>query len=426
MLALLIVSAIALLMIGFPVWTVFLAFSLGWVAVSPAALPPEILASRLFSGLNIYALLAVPGFIFAAEIMVRGGMAKRLVEWVASLFGRIPGGMPVATVAASEVFGAMSGSSTATVAGVGRVLYPALRSGGYSEHFSLGLITSMGALAVILPPSIIMILYGAIAGVSVSSLFLGGVIPGIMIGILVALYSVFWALRHKIASEQDSFDWRRVLNTSRNAIWTLGAPVIIFGGIYSGFFTPTEASIVLVMYSIFVAMLVYRELDLSELWDVAISSALLTAKIFVIVASASVFALVLVIEKVPDQLVSAMMSLEMNSLLILLMLNVILLIVGMFLDPNSAIVVLLPLLLPIASAIEVDLIHFGIIMTVNLAIGMFTPPFGLNIYVSTSIFGTPATRVAIGVLPFVGLYIIALIVITFVPWLSLWLPSLVN
>lgn len=415
-----VVIVVLLLFLGVPLWLTFLGISL----VVLWGLPPDVLAVHLFNSLDIYALLAVPGFVFAAEVMVRGGMAERLVDWVASFFGRIPGGMPLTTVVAAEVFGAISGSSTATVAAVGGVLYPGLRQSRYSEKFSLGLLTSMGAIAVIIPPSITMILFGAVSGASVGKLFLAGIFPGILIGAVVTAYSVWYALRHDVTARAAPWRWALVLRASRRVAWTMGAPLIIFGGIYSGFCTPTEASIILSIYAVAASMLVYRSFDLRGLWQVTVQSALLTAKIFVIVAAASTFSLVLVLKGIPQNLVGMMLSLGLGRFGILVVINVILLIAGMFMDPNSAIVVLVPLLVPVTRAIGVDIIHFGIIMTVNLAIGMFTPPFGLNLFVGASVFDVPAARVIAGCVPFVLLYIGALLLITYVPALSLWLPGL--
>lgn len=420
------ILVILLLVLGFPLWLVFLSAGFALLSLAGAGIPPDMLASRMFSSLNVYALLAVPGFIFAAEIMVRGGMSTRLINWVTVLLGRVPGGVPVTTIVASEVFGAISGSSTATVAGIGKVLYPGLRQNGYGESFSLGLITSMGAIAVIVPPSITMILYGAVASASVGDLFLAGIGPALLIGALITAYCIWYAIHHSITSEQREWDSKAVWRESKSAAWTLGAPAIIFGGIYSGFFTPTEASMVLSVYALIVTTVIYRDLNLRGVWQVALEAALLTGKIFTIVAAASVFSVVLVIENIPDSMVQILMSWNMSPLMLLLMLNLILLVAGMFMDPNSAIVVLVPLLLPIAAAAGIDIIHFGIIMTVNLAIGMFTPPFGLNLFVSTSVFNVSVSKVVRGVLPFIAVYIIALLVVSYVPSISLWFPGVLK
>lgn len=411
--------SVLLLVFGYPIWMAFLVFSL----LLLSGLPPEVLAIRLFNSLDVDALLAVPGYVFAAEIMVRSGMAQRLIDWVANFFGRVPGGMPITTIAGAEAFGAISGSSTATIAALGKVMYPALRQDRYGDDFSLGLVTSMGAIALIIPPSITMILYGALAPASVGKLFLAGIIPGILIGLVVAAYAVWYALKHDVRSHARGLSWSAIGRSTKAAAWTLGAPLIIFGGIYTGFSTPTEASVVLSVYAVVIAMLVHRDLDLSGLWQATLESALLTAKIFIIVAAASAFSVVLVLENIPQALVDIVLTLELSPVTILLTVNLVLLVVGMFMDPNSALVVFVPLLVPLATAAGIDVIHLGIIVTVNLAIGMFTPPFGINLFVSSSIFNAPITRVIWGCVPFNFLYLGALGAITYIPQLSLWLPS---
>jgi C4-dicarboxylate transporter DctM subunit len=262
-----------------------------------------------------------------------------------------------------------------------------------------------------------------VASASVGDLFLAGIGPAILIGALITAYCIWYAVRHSITSESSKWDASAVWRETKSAAWTLGAPIIIFGGIYSGFFTPTEASMVLSIYALLVTTCIYRDLSIKGVWEVAVEAALLTGKIFTIVAAASVFSVVLVIENIPDAMVEALTGWNMSPLMILLMLNVILLIAGMFMDPNSAIVVLVPLLLPIAVAAGIDMIHFGIIMTVNLAIGMFTPPFGLNLFVSTSIFNVSVGKVVRGVIPFIVVYIISLVIISYVPEISLWIPN---
>lgn len=420
---LLILGAFVLLVVGFPLWLVFLSLALFGLHFL-AQVPLESAAVHMFESLNILSLLAVPGFIFAGEVMVVGSMAQRLIDWVASFMGRLPGGLPVTSVAASEVFGAVTGSSTATVAAIGKVLYPGLRDNGYSERFSLGLLTSMGAIATIIPPSITMILFAVIAGASVGKLFLAGVLPGLFIGLLLSIYSVWYAARHHVIEKRGVDEKGAIWKATKRALWTLGAPLIVFGGIYGGFFSPTEASIVISIYAILVTMIVFRSMSWGQLWQAAQDTAILSAKIFVIVASASTFSLFLVYMNVTNGVVDFINGAHLTVVTVLIMVNIALLIAGMFMDPNSALVVLVPLFWPVAQALGVDMIHFGIIMTVNLAIGMFTPPFGLNLFVSTSVFEVPATRVIRAVIPFVGIYLVALAVITYVPGLSLWLPGL--
>lgn len=423
MLTLIGVGAFLLLLVGIPIWMIFLVLAIGamwWQGVSM-----EIVAQGLTGSIDKLVLLAVPGFIFAGGVMGQGGMAKRLIAWISALIGRVPGGLPLTTVTAAELFGAISGSSSATVAALGKVLYPALVSNGYSERFSLGLITSSGAIAIIIPPSITMILFAVMTNASIGSLFLAGILPGIVVGLCAAVYCVWYAKRHRITSGR-TWSLPEILATSKDVVWTLGAPAVIFGGIYGGFMTPTEASMAVSVYAVLVSVFIYRELTWKELWVITRETSLLSAKVFIIVAASGVFSWILTAEQVPQALVGLLADKNFSPVTILLMVNLVLILVGMFLDPNSAVVLFTPLLWPIAQHAGVDLIHFGIIMTVNLAIGMFSPPFGLNIFVSCSIFKVSSSRVVAGLLPFFFIYFVALMIITYIPELSLALPRLLG
>jgi C4-dicarboxylate transporter DctM subunit len=421
MMTLIAIGAFALLFIGIPMWMIFLVMAIAamtWQGVSM-----EVVVQGLSGTVNNLVLLAVPGFIFAGNVMGRGGMATRLIAWISSFLGRVPGGMALTTVTAAELFGAISGSSAATVAALGGVLYRALRGQGYGERFSLGVVTSSGAIAIIIPPSITMILFSVMTNASVGKLFLAGFLPGIVVGLCSAVYCVWYALRHRIASGR-TWDLCEIAKTSRAVVWTLGAPAIIFGGIYGGFTTPTEAAMVVSVYAVIVSVFIYRELTWRDVWDITKETAQLSAKLFIIVAAAGVFSWVLTAEAVPQKMVGLIEGWQLSPLLVLLLINIILLLVGMFMDPNSAVVLFAPLLWPVAQHAGVGLIHFGIIFTVNLAIGMFSPPFGLNIFVSCSIFKVSSSRVVAGLGPFFIAYLIALAIITYVPELSLYLPDL--
>ena len=421
MLTLIALGAFVLLIIGIPMWMIFLALAISGMAWKGVSM--EVVVQGLTGSINKLVLLSVPGFIFAGGVMGQGGMSRRLIEWISALLGRVPGGLPLTTVTAAEMFGAISGSSSATVAALGKILYPALLKNGYGEKFSLGLITSSGAIAIIIPPSITMILFSVMTNASIGSLFLAGFLPGVLVGLCAAAYCVWYALKNGIA---DGREWSlaEIVSTSRAVVWTLGAPALIFGGIYGGFMTPTEASMVVSVYAVAVSVFVYRELSWAQVWNITRETALLSAKVFIIVAASGVFSWILTAEQVPQKMVATITDHELSPVMILLMINVVLLIVGMFLDPNSAIVLFTPLLWPIAQHAGVDLIHFGIIFTVNLAIGMFSPPFGLNIFVSCSIFKVPSARVIAGLTPFFLVYLVALAIITYVPALSLYLPRL--
>jgi C4-dicarboxylate transporter DctM subunit len=415
------IAAFVLLFIGVPIWMIFLVLAIVAMLVEGVAM--EVVVQGLTGTINNLVLLSVPGFIFAGGIMARGGMAARLINWIAALVGKVPGGMALTTISAAELFGAISGSSAATVAALGRVLYRGLIEQGYSERFVLGLITSSGAIAIIIPPSITMILFSVMTNASVGKLFLAGFIPGIVVGLCAAVYCVGYAVRHRITSGRE-WSLAEIARTTREVLWTLGAPVIIFGGIYGGFTTPTEASMIVSVYSVIVSVLIYREITLAGVWEVLRETADLTAKLFIIVAAAGVFSWYLAAEAVPQTLVAIIEGWKMQPWMILLVINIVLLIVGMFMDPNSAVVLLAPLLWPIAQHAGVDLIHFGIIFTVNLAIGMFSPPFGLNLFVASSLFRAPSGLIISGLMPFFATYLVALAIITYIPALSLWLPNL--
>ena len=415
------IGAFVMLFLGIPLWMIFLTLAISGMAWKGVSM--DVVIQGLTGSINKLVLLSVPGFIFAGGVMGQGGMSARLINWISALLGRVPGGLPLTTVTAAEVFGAISGSSSATVAALGKILYPALLKGGYGEKFSLGLITSSGAIAIIIPPSITMILFSVMTNASIGKLFLAGFLPGIVVGLCAAVYCVWFALKNKITSGR-TWSLVEIVRTSREVVWTLGAPVLIFAGIYGGFMTPTEASMAVSVYALLVSVYIYGELTWRDVWVITRETSVLTAKVFVIVAASGVFAWVLTAESVPQKLVAVFEPLNLSPVMVLIMINVILLIVGMFLDPNSAVVLFTPLLWPLAQHAGVDLIHFGIIFTVNLAIGMFSPPFGLNIFVSCSIFNVSSTRVVQGLMPFFIIYIIALAIITFVPWLSLVLPAL--
>jgi C4-dicarboxylate transporter DctM subunit len=323
------------------------------------------------------------------------------------------------------MFGALSGSAPATVAALGRLLYRPLRQAGYGERFSNGLLTSSGGIAVVIPPSITMILYGAAAEQSVALLFVAGIIPGLLIAALMGGYVYVYAVRRGIPKGR-AFDGGVFLRATRDGIWALGMPVIVLGGIYAGVVSPTEAAGIACVYAIIVTRYIYRDITWAGIWDVATASMYLTAQVLIIVAAAGVFSWLLTVSGLPQAMVAWMIALELQPWIVLLAVNLLLLIVGCVLDPNSAILVLTPLLLPVMQAMGVDLIHFGVIMTVNLAIGMFTPPFGLNIFVAQAVFKSPLTIIYPGLLPFIAINLVALVIVTYVPGLSLWLTQFVG
>jgi C4-dicarboxylate transporter DctM subunit len=383
-----------------------------------ADVPTEAIQTYLFGGLDNFPLLAVPFFVFAGEIMAKGGIARRVVIWTISVIGGVRGSLGVTTVAASELFGAMSHTAVGTVVAIGRMIYPSLRDSGYGERFATGLVASSGAIAVVIPPSIAMILYSVSAQQSAVALFTAGILPSIMIGLVDALYVMLYA-RINAVPLTDPARWKAIWESTKEASWSLGTIVVILGGIYGGVFTPTEAAGVAVIYSLFVTMVIHREVGWRDLWRITQSAVFLISQILMIVTVAGLYSWMLTTSGMPQQVVAEIHALNMPPWALLLSINVLLLIMGSFLEPPAAIMILTPLLLPVVQAVGVDPIHFGIIMAVNLSIGMYTPPFGLNLFASQAVVHAPLGTIYRGVMPFLALNFASLLVITYVPAISM-------
>jgi len=411
------VLPLILLLIGFPVFLVLLtaiSVALVWYMNVPLAA----LHQNLFGSVNVYALLAIPYFIYAGELMGRGSVAQRLVDFVQGSVGSVRGSLGVTTVGTATIFGAISGVSAAAVATIGKVMYPSMVRAGYPKPFSAGLITAVGAIDIIIPPSIPMIVYGAAAQESVPRLYAAGILPGLLIAALIAGYVMCRAWSGNFGAGAP-FDFSRLIHSTVRGLWALGAPFIILGGIYGGIFSPTEAAAVACIYAVFVTRFVFRELSWHDILEAAAATVRFTAQILIIVACAGVFSWLLTINQVPAAIVAWIQHLEVSAWLFLLVVNVLLLIVGCFLDPLSAILLLTPLLIPVVKALGIDTVHFGIVVMVNLAIGLFTPPFGINIFVAQSVLGVNLNTIYRGIIPFFFLYLIALALITYVPAISL-------
>ncbi len=408
---------IVLLLAGFPIYLVLLSSS-AVALVFFSNTPLNIIHQTMFGSIDAFALLAVPFFIYAGELMGRGSVAQRLVDAVQAGVGNVRGSLGVTTVGTSAIFGAISGVSAATVATVGRIMVPAMRRAKYPEHFSAGLITAVGAIDIIIPPSVPMIVYGVAAQESVPRLYAAGIFPGLLIGLMLALYVIWYARRAGIPGGAP-FEARRFFGALRRGLWALGAPVIILGGIYGGVFSPTEAAAVACVYAALVTKFIYRELSWRDIIQAASQTAYFTAQILIVVACASVFAWLLTVNQVPAALVGWLQALELSTWQVLLALNILLLLVGCFIDPLSAILILTPLLMPIVQSAGIHPVHFGIVLTVNLAIGLFHPPFGINIFVAQSVLGLPLNVIYRGIVPFLFIYLFALALITYLPVISL-------
>jgi C4-dicarboxylate transporter, DctM subunit len=404
------------LLMGVPIFVVLMGAALGGIMLTTN--PIQAIHTAMFGSLDIFPLLAVPLFIYAGDVMARGGIARRLIELMLSVIGGIRGSLGLSTIAACEVFGVMSGSSVACVAAIGKLTIPSLKKNGYGETFSVSLVTATGVIDVIIPPSIPMIIYGIAAQQSVPQLFLAGFVPGILIGLALAVYVYIYAVKKNIPVSTRP-PWPEVMASLKDSLWAMLAPVVILGGIYGGLFTPTEAAGVACIYAILVSMFVYREISWGDLWTITVESAMLSAQVLVIVSAAGAFAWLITTSGYPAKLVDFVTSLQLTPWMLLLVINIILLFVGSVLEPPAAILLLTPLLTPIAYAMGIHPIHFGIIVTVNLAIGMFMPPFGLNLFAANALFKTPLPDLYRGVIPFLLIYLVMLMLVTYVPAITL-------
>lgn len=388
-----------------------------------SAMPLAIVVERMFSGIDSFALMAIPFFILTGTLMGVGGLSRRIVNFADLLVGRVTGGLGITAVASSMFFGAISGSSPATVVAVGGILYPALREAGYRPNFSVGLIVASGSLGIIIPPSIVMIVYAAVTGVSVGALFMAGVGAGLVYGLVFMAYAVWHARRHGIPRRPKP-SWGEVWVGLREASWGLGVPVVILGGIYGGVFTPTEAAAVSVIYALFVTVAVYRERTLGELWATLTTAAATTAQVMIILSAAAVLAWYLTSQGLAVAMADAILGLSASPVHLFFLINVAVVIVGMFLDAASIMVILGPLLYKVGTQVGIDPIHLGVVLTVNGAIGMFTPPFGLNLFVASSLGDVSYEQAVRGALPFIALALIGLGIVTYVPDISMWLPRM--
>ncbi|MFP7570744.1 TRAP transporter large permease [Marivita sp. S2033] len=445
--AILFAMVIGLMLIGVPI-AVSLGFSsiLFLLVLSDTSLAS--IAQTFFQAMaGHYTLLAIPFFILASSFMSTGGVARRIIRFSIAIVGHFPGGLAIAGVFACMLFAALSGSSPATVVAIGSIVIAGMRQVGYTKDFAAGVIANAGTLGILIPPSIVMVVYASATDVSVGRMFLAGVIPGLLAGtmLMVTIY-IIAKIKHLPKGEWKG--WGEVWESGREAGWGLFLIVIILGGIYGGIFTPTEAAAVAAVYAFFIASFVYRDMgplsgkdgapNLSLLQkpialvtaffhrdtkDTLFEAGKLTVTLMFIIANALILKHVLTDEQIPQQIAGAMLDAGFGPIVFLIIVNVILLIGGQFMEPSGLIVIVAPLVFPIAIQLGIDPIHLGIIMVVNMEIGMITPPVGLNLFVTSGVAGMPMMRVVRAALPFLGVMFIFLIMVTYIPWLSTYLPT---
>lgn len=382
------------------------------------------IVSGMFTATDSFPLMAIPFFILSGALMEGGGLSKRLVNFFDSLVGQFTGGLAIVTVVTCMFFGAISGSAPATVAAVGTIMVPSMVEKGYDKRFAIALIAAAGCLGTIIPPSIPMVMYGVATGASISTMFSAGILPGIVCGLMLIILCVFICKKRGFVGNGQKFSIKRVLSELKEAIWAIFVPVIILGGIYGGFFTPTEAAVVATMYSLLVGIFIYKELKIHTIYERLASSANTTGTILIIVGVGTILGRVLTLEGVPTMIANGILGVSTNKWVILLLVNILLLICGCLLETTSAILILSPILYPVMQAVGVDLIHFGIMMVVNLSIGFITPPVGVNLFVACGIGNIKFEDLVRRIVPFLAALLIGLILIVIFPNISLLIPKL--
>ncbi len=411
-----------LLLIGTPI-AVALGASTFLTLVTFTQISPIEVSSMLFEKVEGYSLMAIPMFILAGSLLSKGSSAHRIIEFAKSMVGHLPGGLPMSAIFASIIFAAVSGSSPATVVAIGSIMFAAIEEAGYPKRYAIGTVATAGSLGILIPPSIVMIVYGVTAEQSIGKLFMAGVVPGVMIGAMMMAVTYVGARRLGFKRTQPQ-PWSVRLKKMREASWALMTILIVIGGIYGGVFTPTEAAAVAAVWAFFVSMFIYRDIRWRELPRVFLDAAKTSAMIMFIIANAMLFAHFLTLENVPQMITQFLIDSHVGPLMFLLFVNILLFFAGDFMEPSAIIMIMVPLLLPVAIALGIDPIHFGIVVTINMELGMITPPIGLNLFVTSGITGVSLKDVIVYSLPWSMTILLGLLIVTYVPQIALWLPHM--
>lgn len=385
----------------------------------------EMVPKRLFTSCDSFAFMAVPFFILAGTLMSQGGISRRLCNFINSVLGRFPGGLGLVSVVACMFFAAISGSSAATTAAIGGMMIPEMVKRKYDKDFSAAINAAGGTIGVIIPPSIPFVTYGVLTGCSISTLFMAGFMPGVLMGLALMVVVVIISMK-KGYKDTTKFSGREILKFFWDALLAMLMPVIVLGGIYTGWFTPTEAAVVAVMYGVVVGMFVYRNITPKSLMKILRDASASTAQVMILICAASLFGYVLTAHRIPDAIATFILGLSSNKWVILLLINLLLLVVGTFLDTTAAIIILVPILFPIINTIGVDPIHFGMILCVNLAVGFVTPPFGTCLFVACGVADTSLGAITKKILPFIAALLVVVALVTICEPISLFLPKLLG
>ena len=411
-----------LFLLGVPI-----SFALGLVSLGALSYQDFnllIVIQRMFGGVDSIALIAIPLFMLSGELMFRGGMSKRLVDFADTLLGHFPSGLAMVSILACMFFAAITGSAIAATAAIGGIMIPLMKEKGYDYTFRAPLLACGGSIGPIIPPSSPLLVYGTLANVSVGALFIGGIIPGILMGIGLMIYCYFIGKKRHYVGREKAASFHEILSTGKDTVLALFMPIIIIGGIMSGIFTPTESGAVAVFYSLVVSVFIYHEMDWKTFWEALVNSAKSSGQVLVVVACASLFTWVITVNQVPQSVTAFLQQAIHNKYMLLLVINIILLIAGTFIDTTSAIVIFAPLFIPLVKAMGIDLIHFGMIIAVNLTIGMCTPPLGVCLFVSGSIAKISLKEQMHDLIPMLGVLLVVLLLVTYVPELTLFLPRI--
>jgi tripartite ATP-independent transporter DctM subunit len=415
---------ILLLLVGFPMMIPLIAASvIGFVTLFGGMSQLETMIQQIMAGIRPASLIAVPMFIFAADIMTRGQSANRLIDLVMTFVGHMKGGLAVSTAAACTMFGAVSGSTQATVVAVGSPLRPRMLKAGYKDSFVLALIVNSSDIAFLIPPSIGMIIYGVVSNTSIAELFIAGIGPGLLILVLFSIYSWIYAVRNKVPTEPKA-SWGERMTAVQNALWPLGFPVIIIGGIYGGIFSPTEAAAACVLYALILEVVIFRSLSLKGVYDTAKSTGLITAVVFILVGVGAAFSWVISFAQIPQQILGSIGIDEMGQIGVLFVISIAFFVGCMFVDPIVVILILVPIFAPVVESVGLDPVLVGTIITLQVAIGSATPPFGCDIFTAIAVFKRPYVEVVRGTPPFILILLAVACALIFFPQIALFLRDL--
>jgi C4-dicarboxylate transporter, DctM subunit len=410
-----------LMLTGMPI-SISLGLTVLTYLFTMTSVPIESVALKLFTGIEKFEIMAIPFFILAGNFLTHGGVARRMIAFASSMVGHWAGGLGLAGVMACALFAAVSGSSPATVVAIGSIILPAMIKQGFPARFGAGVITTSGALGILIPPSIVMVMYAVATNTSVGALFIAGIVPGIVLATMLG-GTTWWRARRNNYPRQPKASWAERARALRDSLWGLLLVVVVIGGIYTGVFTPTEAAAVSAVYAFFVAVYVYKDMTLAKVPKVLLDSANMSAMLLYIITNAVMFSYLMTSEQIPQELANWMLDKGLGIAAFLLFVNIVLLLAGNVMEPSSIVLIMAPILFPVAMKLGIDPIHFGIVMTVNMEVGMCHPPVGLNLYVASGITRMGITELTVAVWPWLLTMLCFLVVVTYWPAMTLWLPG---